>query len=163
MRQSLWSRNDAGARGEVTRYNFLVNRPGLHEICIANRESSDRKINLYLQILSIASGNDSQSQQQPTTTPTVFDFINDNPMLDALDIPSLLTIDNLHNDITVLALDLSQILDEQRATRMRLNQRRQISESTNRSVLFVSSAEVVVTLLCALLQVVFVRRLFVKT
>lgn len=139
--------------GEPTRHNFLVTRDGLHEVCVANRQSGDLSVNLQLRLFtSSSSGNSSEP-------PLAF---GGDPSLDALGIASLLSIESLHNDITLLALDLNHILDELRATRMRLNQRREISERTNRSVLFVSVGEVVVTLVCASLQIVCVRRLFFK-
>jgi hypothetical protein len=162
-RQSIWSRFDRATPFEPMRYNFVVTRDGLHEFCVSNRDTTEHVANVHFRIQRLPSVNDSLTPP-PGLNAAASLFTGDavDPVIEYLGIPSLLVVDNIHNDITILAIDLVRILDEQRATRMRLNQRREISEHTNHSVLFFSSAEFIVTLICGAVQLLHVRRLFGK-
>lgn len=161
-RQAIWSRFDRATQFEPLRYNFLVNRDGLHEVCVSNRDATEHVALVQLRIQRLPSANDSLSSPPVAHAASLFAGDAVDPVIEYLGIPSLSVVDNIHSDITILALDLARILDDQRATRMRLNQRREISEHTNHSVLFYSSAEFIVTLICAAVQLLHVRRLFGK-
>lgn len=93
----------------------------------------------------------------------VVDFdlvISHRPHLAADSLPSTADVDQLLDDVNMLQRQLRAVAQDQRTIRARMNGHREMSETTNGSVVWWSTLEFGVVILCSVAQVIYVRRLF---